>query len=48
MPSNYQYSFYSWTIPLWNATPTTLVEAESPDVFKVELAKQQIPVLTNN
>ena len=28
--------------------PSTLVEAESIDVFKVELAKQKIPLLSNN
>ena len=43
-PSYYHYSFYLLTIPLWNAMPTTLVEAES---FKVELATQKIPVLIN-
>ena len=45
--SNYHYSFYPWTIPLENAIPSTLVEAESLDAFKVELVKQQIPVLSN-
>ena len=46
-PSNYHYSFYLWAIPLWNSVPSTLVEAECLDVFKVELAKQKIPVLRN-
>ena len=40
-PSYYNYSFYPMTILLWNAMPSTLMEAESLGVFRVELAKQK-------
>ena len=47
-PYCYHYSFYSWTMALWNAMPRTLIESESLDVFfKVELAKQKIQVPSN-
>ena len=46
-PFYYRYSFYCWTIPLWNAMLSTLVEEESLDDFKVELANQQILVHIN-
>ena len=46
-PSYYHYSLYPWTIPLWNAMPSTRVEADALDVIKMELAKRKIPVLIN-
>ena len=46
-PSYYHYNFYHWAILLWNAMPNILIEAESLHVFKVELAMQKIPVLSN-
>lgn len=44
-PSYYHYSFYPWTIPLWNAMPSSLVEAETLEAFRLELAKVQLPAL---
>ena len=46
-PFLYHYSYYHWIIPLLNAMPSTIVEAKSLDVFKVELGRQKIPVISN-
>ena len=37
---------YHWTILMWDAMPSTLVEVESLEYFNVELVKQHILVLS--
>ena len=43
--SYYHYSFYPWTIPLWNALPCSIMETSSLDAFKAQLAQLQLPSL---
>ena len=43
--SYYHYSFYPWTIPLWNALPRSIMETSSLNAFKAQLAQLQIPSL---
>ena len=46
--SNMEYTFdLHISSSDWNAMSSTLVEAESLHVFKVDFAKQKIPVLSN-
>ena len=36
-----QAAFFVYTIPLWNSTPGSIVEAASLEVFRRELSKSQ-------
>ncbi len=36
--SYYHYSFYPWTIPIWNALPCSIMETSGLDGFKAQLA----------
>jgi len=37
----YKYAFFPRTIPVWNALPVELVEAQSLDAFKLRLQSLQ-------
>ena len=41
----YLYSFFPWTIPLWNLLPCSIMETSSLDSFKAQLAQLQLPSL---
>jgi len=41
----YHYSFFPWTIPLWNLLPCSIMETSSLDSFKAQLAQLQLPSL---
>ena len=43
--SYYHYSFFPWTIPLWNLLPCSIMETSSLDSFKAQLAQLQLPSL---
>jgi hypothetical protein len=41
----YKYTFFIWTIPLWNAMPAAVIETPSIEAFKRHLARATIPNL---
>jgi hypothetical protein len=41
----YKYSFFIWTIPLWNNLPPAAAEAESLEQFRSELSRLSLSTI---
>jgi hypothetical protein len=42
----YKYTFFVWTVPLWNAMPAAVIETPNIEAFKLQLAQASLPILS--